>query len=72
MKSKGMYQNLYKAQVMLVLTHFLDSVRQIVYLMFFTGYFKILRGNNECGIESQLVAGEPKLPARHSFTGRKL
>jgi len=25
------------------------------------GYFKIQRGNNECGIESGIVAGEPKL-----------
>eukprot|EP00698_Gefionella_okellyi_P005029 TRINITY_DN14624_c0_g1_i1.p1 TRINITY_DN14624_c0_g1~~TRINITY_DN14624_c0_g1_i1.p1 ORF type:complete len:368 (-),score=55.94 TRINITY_DN14624_c0_g1_i1:78-1103(-) len=25
------------------------------------GYFKILRGSDECGIESQIVAGEPKL-----------
>lgn len=25
------------------------------------GYFKILRGSNECGIESEVVAGLPKL-----------
>lgn len=25
------------------------------------GYFKILRGSDECGIESELVAGDPKL-----------
>lgn len=25
------------------------------------GYFKILRGRDECGIESQIVAGEPKV-----------
>lgn len=25
------------------------------------GFFKILRGKNECGIESQMVAGEPKV-----------
>lgn len=25
------------------------------------GYFKILRGSDECGIESELVAGEPKM-----------
>ena len=25
------------------------------------GFFKILRGKNECGIESQIVAGLPKL-----------
>jgi cathepsin B len=25
------------------------------------GYFKISRGNNECGIEDGIVAGEPKL-----------
>jgi cathepsin B len=25
------------------------------------GFFKILRGKNECGIESELVAGEPKV-----------
>lgn len=25
------------------------------------GYFKILRGVNECGIEGSLVAGEPKM-----------
>lgn len=24
------------------------------------GYFKIKRGNNECGIEGQIVAGTPK------------
>ncbi len=24
------------------------------------GYFKILRGHNECGIEGSIVAGEPK------------
>lgn len=24
------------------------------------GYFKILRGQDECGIESQVVAGMPK------------
>jgi cathepsin B len=25
------------------------------------GYFKILRGKNECGIEDGIVAGAPKL-----------
>jgi cathepsin B len=25
------------------------------------GFFKIRRGNNECGIESGIVAGAPKL-----------
>lgn len=25
------------------------------------GYFKILRGNDECGIESSVVAGAPQL-----------
>ncbi len=25
------------------------------------GYFKILRGQNECGIEDGIVAGAPKL-----------
>ena len=25
------------------------------------GYFKILRGHDECGIESSVVAGRPKL-----------
>uniref|UniRef100_A0A8W8NDP1 Peptidase C1A papain C-terminal domain-containing protein n=3 Tax=Ostreidae TaxID=6563 RepID=A0A8W8NDP1_MAGGI len=25
------------------------------------GFFKILRGQDECGIESQISAGEPKL-----------
>ena len=25
------------------------------------GYFKILRGNDECGIESDVVAGIPKI-----------
>lgn len=28
---------------------------------FVLGFFKILRGRDECGIESQIVAGEPKL-----------
>lgn len=27
------------------------------------GFFKIKRGNNECGIEGQMVAGIPKLPS---------
>lgn len=35
------------------------------------GFFKILRGNDECGIESALVAGEPKLQVQ-GLTGRKL
>jgi cathepsin B len=35
------------------------------------GFFKILRGKDECGIESSLVAGEPKL-SLHFHTGRKL
>ena len=26
-----------------------------------TGYFKILRGKDECGIESGIVAGMPKI-----------
>ncbi|XP_014670935.1 PREDICTED: cathepsin B-like [Priapulus caudatus] len=26
-----------------------------------SGFFKILRGSNECGIESEIVAGEPKI-----------
>lgn len=28
---------------------------------FSSGFFKILRGENECGIESEIVAGLPKL-----------
>ena len=27
----------------------------------FVGFFKILRGSNECGIEDQVIAGLPKL-----------
>lgn len=30
------------------------------------GYFKIKRGNNECGIEGQIVAGIPKLPTQEA------
>ena len=30
-------------------------------LSLLTGYFKILRGSDECGIESGIVAGEPKM-----------
>lgn len=35
----------------------------IIFLFFFAfaGFFKILRGQDECGIESQISAGEPKL-----------
>ena len=29
-------------------------------LSFNSGYFKILRGSDECGIESNVNAGEPK------------
>lgn len=32
-----------------------------VFVFAFAGYFKILRGQDECGIESQISAGEPKL-----------
>lgn len=34
---------------------------KIYFVFAFAGYFKILRGQDECGIESQISAGEPKL-----------
>ena len=37
------------------------------FFLLLAGYFKILRGSDECGIESGIVAGKPKLaeePAR--------
>jgi hypothetical protein len=30
-------------------------------LVLFEGFFKILRGKDECGIESEIVAGIPRL-----------
>lgn len=30
-------------------------------MILFPGFFKILRGSDECGIESEIVAGDPKL-----------
>jgi len=30
-------------------------------IYFVAGFFKILRGQNECGIEQHAIAGEPKL-----------
>jgi len=33
----------------------------IISIRFVTGFFKILRGQNECGIEQHAIAGEPKL-----------
>jgi len=34
-----------------------------VFMIFdcFAGFFKILRGSNECGIEKRGVAGEPEI-----------
>jgi len=31
-----------------------------IYIYFIAGFFKILRGKDECGIERDGVAGEPK------------
>ena len=33
----------------------------VAVILIFVGTFKILRGRDECGIESQIAAGEPKL-----------
>lgn len=35
------------------------------------GYFKIYRGNNECGIEEDIVAGNPKVNHTSRFVDRK-
>jgi len=38
---------------------FVEKLTNLLPLL--TGYFKILRGSDECGIESGIVAGKPKL-----------
>jgi len=32
-----------------------------MFFKFFSGFFKIIRGIDNCGIESGIVAGEPKI-----------
>jgi len=32
-----------------------------LFVFIYAGYFKILRGKDECGIEENGVAGEPKV-----------
>lgn len=38
-----------------------DNVHFHYFFSLFSGFFKILRGEDECGIESGIVGGEPKL-----------
>lgn len=39
----------------------MQSYSNINIFLLIPGFFKILRGRNECGIEEEIVAGIPKL-----------
>ena len=68
---KGIFSNLLLTKKKLLVLNFCSTfataklfcqqkLSGLRYVLLIVGYFKILRGKDECGIESQVNAGEPK------------